>query len=159
MPVAVIRDGGRKEHLVLAAGIANSWTSDNTEVRAGGLHLLIKMLAGIAHSTRYAAVHATGGTPDVMGRELHLAVARTPSGYWSARQAAFVAPNEGQSYADLAIDSLDFVGREIEAARGRMADDSDVGEAFLIALQSISAVLGHAADWLGHRDGLVEGQP
>lgn len=159
MPVAVLRNGRRKEHLVLAAGIADSWTSDNPAVRAGGLHLLIKMLAGIAHSARYAAAYATGITPDAMGRELHLAVAQTPSGYWSARQAAFVAPDEGRSYANLVIDSLGYAGREIEAARGRMADDSDVGEAFLIALQSISAVLDHAADWLGHRDGLAEGHP
>ena len=37
--------------------------------------------------------------------------------------------------------------------------DSDIGEASLIALQAVSAIVGHAADWLGHRDGLADGQP
>ena len=42
--------------------------------------------------------------------------------------------------------------------RGRMKDSSDVGEASQIALQFIAAVLTHAAEWLGHRDGLADGQ-
>lgn len=156
-PVTVIRDGKPKSHLVLAAGIAADWTSDDVDRRASSLHLLIKMLAGIAHGTRYADVPAF--TPDAMGRELHLAVAHAPSGYWSAKQAAFVDPDQGESYADLVITSLDFARREIGAARARMTDDSDVGETSLIALECVSAVLNHAADWLGHRDGLAPDQP
>ncbi len=156
-PVTVIREGKPKSHLVLAAGIAAAWSSDDADLRASSLHLLIKMLAGIAHGTRYADVPAF--TPDAMGRELHLAVAHAPNGYWSAKQAAFVDPDQGESYADLVITSLDFARREIGAARAKMADDSDVGEASLIALECISAVLNHAADWLGHRDGLAPDQP
>lgn len=60
---------------------------------ASSLHLLSKMLAGIAHGTRYA--DAPPFTPDAMGRELHLAVAHAPNGYWSAKQAAFVDPDRG----------------------------------------------------------------
>lgn len=156
MPVTVVREGQRKEHLVLAAGIADSWISDDRNIRAGSLHLLIKMLAGIAHATLYA--DTPGFMPDTIGYELHPGVARAPSAYWSAKQAAFVAPDQGLSYTDLVLDSLDHARRAIGAARERMADDSDVGEAFLIALECVSAVLGHAADWLGHRDGLAEDQ-
>lgn len=156
-PVTVVRDGKPKSHLVLAAGIAAAWTSDDADLRASSLHLLIKMLAGIAHGTRYADVPPF--TPDAMGRELHLAVAHAPNGYWSAKQAAFVDPNQGEGYADLVITSLDFARNEIGAARARMADDSDVGEASLIALECVSAALNHVADWLGHRDGLAPDQP
>lgn len=156
-PVIVIREGHRKSHLVLAAGIADAWTSDDADLRASSLHLLIKMLAGIAHGTRYADVPAF--TPDAMGRELHLAVAHAPNGYWSAKQASFVDPDQGESYADMVITSLDFARNEIAAARARMVDDSDVGEAFYVALECVSAVLNHAADWLGHRDGLAPGRP
>lgn len=159
MPVTVVREGLRKEHLVLDAGIADSWTSDDPKVRTDSLHTLIKMLAGIAYSTRYATSRDITFTPDAMGREFHLGIARAPAGYWSARQAAFVHPNGGASYANLVLDSLDFAGTEIAAARARMMDDSDVGEASMIALQAVSAIVGHAADWLGHRDGLADGQP
>lgn len=88
MPVAVVRDGRPKMHLVLAAGIAEGWTSDDPEARAASLHLLIKMLAGIANSTRFG--ESSTFKPDEMARELHLAGARSPSTYWSAKHAAFV---------------------------------------------------------------------
>jgi len=156
-PVTVVRDGKPKSHLVLAAGIAAAWTSDKADLRASSLHLLIKMLAGIAHGTRYADVPPF--TPDAMGNELHLAVAHAPNGYWSAKQAAFIDPDQGENYAVLVITSLDFARNEIGAARARMADDSDVGEASLIPLECVSAVLNHVADWLGHRDGLAPDQP
>jgi hypothetical protein len=156
MPVTVKREGRWKEHLVFAAGIAEGWTSDQREVRADHLHLLIKMLAGIGHSTLYA--DTPGFVPDVMSRELHIAVARTPSSYWSAKQAAFVAPDQGQSYAELVLRSLEHARGAIRSARERMIDETDVGEAFKIGLECVSALLTHAADWLGHRDGLTEGQ-
>ncbi|QPQ54375.1 hypothetical protein IC614_08415 [Allosphingosinicella flava] len=155
-PVTVMRDGQRKSHLVLAAGIADAWTSEDASLRASSLHLLIKMLAGIAHGTRYSDVPAF--TPDAMGRELHLAVAHAPNGYWSARQAAFADPGQGESYAQLVLDSLAYARSEVADARARMTDGSDVSEASQIALECVSAVLVHAADWLGHRDGLAPDQ-
>jgi hypothetical protein len=157
-PVTVIRDGVCKEHLVIAAGLAEMWLSPDTEVRATGLHMLVKMLAGIAHSTRYASAREINFTPDAMGRELHLAVATAPAGYWSARQAAFVAPDQGKIFADLVIDSLDFAEREIAKERARIPESGGISNTTMRALECVSAVVGHAADWLGHRDGLAEGQ-
>jgi hypothetical protein len=157
-PVSVMRDGRRKEHLVVAAGLAETWIAPEDGARAEGLHILIKMLAGIAHTTRYADAFATSFSPDPMARELHLAAATTPSGYWSARQAAFVAPDYGEIYADLVLESLAYAERKLTMERERMADQSDIGGAFVHGLECASAVLCHAADWLGHRDGLAEGQ-
>lgn len=157
-PVTVLRDGHRKEHLVVAAGLAASWISPEWDVREEGLHILIKMLAAIAHTTRYSAGLGTGFEPDPMARELHLAVASAPSGYWSARRAAFVAPDFGEVYADLVLESLTFGQQEIALQRAEMADQSDIGRSFMRGLECASAVLSHAADWLGHRDGLAEGQ-
>ena len=158
MPVEVIRDGQRKEHLVFAAGIAGGWVSDDPALRRSCLHILIKMLAGVAQTTLLAGT-PVAFTPDAIGRELHLAVARAPTTYWSAKQAAFVDPDQGESYADLVIVSFEHARSSVEAARLRMTDPSDVQEAFLIAFHGISAVLGHVADWLGHRDGLAEDLP
>jgi len=157
-PVTVIREGARKEHLVVAAGIAEMWLSPDAEVRTTGLYTLTKMLVGIAHSTLYARALNTGFTPDAMGREFHYAVATTPAGYWSARQAAFIDPDQGQTYADLIIESFDFAEREIAEERARIPESGDIGNMTMRALECVSAVLDHAADWLGHRDGLAEGQ-
>lgn len=156
--VPVIREGLRKEHLVIDAGLAQTWLSSDAQVRATGLHTLVKRLAAIAHSTRYAAALQSTFDPDVMERELHAAVASTPSGYWSARQAAFVDPDQGQAYARLVIDSLDFAEQEIAAARADIPESGDITDVMMCALQCVSATLGHAANWLGHRDWLAEDQ-
>jgi hypothetical protein len=156
--VTVIRDGVRKEHLVVAAGLAEMWLSTDAEVRATGLYTLVNMLAGIAHWTRYASTRDTSFTPDAMERELHLAVATAPAHYWSARQAAFVKPDQGQDYAELVLNSLDFAEREIAEERARIPENGGIGHVTTRALECVSAVIAHAADWLGHRDGLVEGQ-
>lgn len=155
--VTVHRDGQRKEHLVFAANIALSWTSEDETARATGLHTLAGMLAGIAYSNLYAAAFAQNFTPDPMTRALHLAVANTPSSYWSARQAAFVAPDQGAIFATLVLKSLDYATSGISATRETMKDESDIGPTTQRALECVSAVLGHAANWLGHRDGLAEG--
>lgn len=157
-PVTVLREGRRKEHLVLAASLAATWISPDAAIFTAGVHSLVKMLAGIAHSTCYDGALATGFEPDPMARELHLAVAYCPSSYWSSRRAAFVAPDEGQTYAELVTESLAYAEREVAAARMHMANSSDVGRVTLLAFECVSAVLGHAADWLGHRDGLAEDQ-
>jgi len=39
-----------------------------------------------------------------------------------------------------------------------MTAPSDIGPSTTRALECVTAVLGHAANWLGHRDGLAEGQ-
>lgn len=157
MPVMVVREGKRKEHLVLAAGIAQGWTSDDPELRGLCLHTLVKMLAGIANTARFS--QELSFRPDAIGRELHLAVARSPSAYWSAKQAAFVWPGEGAIYADLVMDSFEHAKDAVSEARARMSDPSDVLETFHIAREAVSAILGHSADWIGHRDGLAEDQP
>lgn len=90
--VAVERRGVRKEHIVLAAQIAQSWLSGDTEAQASALNILVKMLAGVAHSTRFAHDAAIAFTPDPLTAELHPAVAATPSRWFTARESAFVCP-------------------------------------------------------------------
>lgn len=156
--IAVQREGMRKEHLVVAAGIAETWISPEVDTRAFGLHMLVKMLAGVAHATRYAGCLSVEFKPDPIARELHLAVATAPCGYWCALQAAFVAPNEGATYAELVVTSLEHAEREIAAERAKMTAPSDIGPSTRRALECVTAVLGHAANWLGHRDGLAPGE-
>jgi hypothetical protein len=157
MPITVVRAGKRKQHLVFAASVADGWISKDASSQSQSLHLLMKMLAGVAHSTQYVAT--AFAKPDAMAREFHAAVAEAPVGYWTTRQAAFVSPEEGQNYAKLTMDSLAYAKNTIEASRLRMQDSSDVYEPVSTAISCIYAVLCHAADWLGHRDGLAEVDP
>ncbi|MCZ4266043.1 hypothetical protein O4G73_13125 [Erythrobacter sp. G21629-S1] len=156
MPVTVMREGKSKKHLVVDAGFAEGWISDKPEEREKSLHLLVSMLAGIANSSRFG--EDITFKPDPMSRELHLAVARAPSIYWSAKQAAFVSPSQGASFADLVIDSYEHATAEIARVRSRMSGPSDINDTFLAGLDTVTAVLNHAADWVGHRDGLANGQ-
>ena len=156
-PVTVIRDGARKVHLVVAAGLAAMWLSSDAKERATGLHMIVDALAGVAHATQYAIALETGFRPDTTGREFHLAVATAPAGYWSAREAAFIEPDQGRVYADLVIDSLDFAEQEIADERARIPQSGDTSNTTIRALECVSAVINHAADWLGHRDGLTDG--
>ena len=114
------------------------------------------MLASVAHSTRYAGSRDATFTPDPIRREFHLAIAHAPAGYWSARKAAFANPDQGEVYSELVIESLGFAKSEIEDFRVQMSDSSDIHDTTIRALECLSAVLGHCADWLGHRDGLGE---
>lgn len=157
-PVSVIRDGVRKEHLVISASLAEMWLSPDLKARSTGLHILVDLLAGVAHWTRYTSARDFNFTPDAMQRALHSAAGAAPGHYWSASQAAFVAPDQGAIYAALVIESLEFAKCRISEERGRLRDGSGIANVTRTALECVSAIIGHAADWLGHRDGLAEGQ-
>ncbi len=55
-------------------------------------------------------------------------------------------------------DIYHFAEREIAEERARIPENSDIYNTTMRALKCVSAILGHAADWLGHCDGLTEGQ-
>ena len=44
------------------------------------------------------------------------------------------------------------------SAHRRVPESGDVGTIAMRVLECESAILSHAADWLGHRDGLAEGR-
>jgi hypothetical protein len=54
------------------------------------------------------------------------------------------------------LDSLISARRTIEEARLRYRNNEDLDSLLRAALPPISFVLGHAAEWLGHRDGIPE---
>jgi hypothetical protein len=158
MPVTVKRNGMRKEHIVLAAHIAESWLSDNLNTRAGALNILVKMLAGVAHRTRFDTDAAVTFRPGPLAVALHPGVAPAPPEWFSARECAFIAPHLGGAYAELVIDSLEFAEREIARERAKSRETGDISSATRRAFECVSAILTHAANWLGHRAGLTDGQ-
>lgn len=155
--VSVVRDGASKTHIVIAAGVALSWLDDDPAIRAGALNILVKMLAYIGHDAGYRdQLAAARFEPDLITSMLHTAVGAAPRGWYSAREGGFVAPDIGRSYAELVLEALAF-GREAMAdARIAFAETQDIEPLVVTGLECASAVLAHAADWLGHRAGLAE---
>lgn len=157
MPVTVNRNGNEKEHLVVASWLAESWLSTDAEISAAGLHTLVNALAGVAHSTLYSEAARTNFRPDTIGREFHLSVAQTPVDYWCARKSAFISPDQGQRYADLVIEGLEFAETVLANERARTTN-GNIDDLMTEVLRALAAVASHAAGWLGHRDGLTDGQ-
>jgi hypothetical protein len=157
-PIGVARSGIRKEHLVISVKLAEMWMSPDPAVRALGIHGLVKMLGGIAFATRYPKACQETFDADSVARELHVAIGSCASTYWTARQAAFVAPDKGADYADLVTRNLDFAEQEVARERRRMERSGDIRPTMIRALDCVGTVLHHAADWLGHRHGLAEGR-
>jgi hypothetical protein len=116
------------------------------------------MLAQIAYTERHGRKLLTPSAllPDEVVRFVYECVATAPSDYFTARESAFADPTAGERYATLMLDSLISARRTIEEARLRYRNNEDLDSLLRAALPPISFVLGHAAEWLGHRDGLPE---
>jgi hypothetical protein len=156
--VGVVRNGASKAHIVLASVIADGLLSDDQGDRACAVHIIVTMLAGLAHTTRYESQlkDATAVAPDEVVRFLHQSSSAAPGSYFAARESAFADPNAGERYAALVRDSLASARKTIEKATLAYRDRSDMDALLGVALPQISFVLTHAAEWLGHRDGLPD---
>jgi hypothetical protein len=117
--VGVVRDGASKTHIVLDSVIAHGLLSDDQDDRARAIHIIVTMLAGLAHTTRYESQlkDATSVPPDEVVRFLHQSASTAPGSYFAARESAFADPNAGERYASLVGDSLASARKTIEKAR------------------------------------------
>jgi hypothetical protein len=157
-PVKVIRSGAPKTQLVMDASIAAGLLSGDHAHQQGALHILVKALASIAHSDLYESKlpTLTPTPPNEAIRFLYPWISTAPGNYFSARESAFIDPTAGERLATLVIDSLTSARQSIENSRLQYRLDNDLGSLLTKALPPISFVLGHAAEWLGHKDGLPD---
>ncbi len=154
--VHVIRDGKRKEHIVLSAVVARALFDTEDENNAWALHVVVGMLANVAHSALYEQ-----GLPsmsdiqfDIVSGRLHVASSSCPGMYFSAKTSAFADNGAGERFATLFLDSLSSAQQAIQCAKQTYLVDLAMDQLLDVALTHISSVLDHAAEWLGHRDGL-----
>lgn len=154
--VHVIRGGKRKEHIVLSAVIARALLDMEDENNAWALHVVIGMLANVAHSALYEQ-----GLPgisdiqfDIVSRRLHVASSSCPCMYFSAKTSAFADNGAGERFATLFLDSLSSAQQAIQCEKQTYLVDLAMDQLLDVALMHVSSVLEHAAEWLGHRDGL-----
>lgn len=154
--VHVIRNEKRKEHLVLDAVVAEGVLDTDDENRAWALHVVVGMLANVAHSAMYEqrALAMPEIPLDVISRQLHKSSSACPGRYFAARASAFADINAGDRFASLCSDSLFSAQQEIRSAKQAYLVNKAMDELLDVALLHVSSVLGHAAEWLGHRDGL-----
>jgi len=154
--VHVMRNEKRKEHLVLDACIAGGLLNADDENGAWALHVVVGMLANVAHSALYEQrLPAMSEIPfDVISKRLHTSSSACPGRYFAARASAFADISAGERFATLCLDSLFSAQQEIRSARQAYLVDEAMDQLLDVALLHVSSVLEHAAEWLGHRDGL-----
>ena len=159
--VHVIRNGESKEHLIFDACIAVNLFDAADENRSWALHLIVSMLADVAHSRLFnQRLPAIQDPPlDSITSRLHTASSTSPGRYFSARTSAFADTKAGERFATLFSDSLLSAQQEIRVARQVYLADHDMDRLLDVALLHISFVLAHAAEWLGHRDGVPAQEP
>lgn len=156
--VRVVRHGVFKDHIVADAAVAGGLISDRPEERVWANHILVTMLTSIAYMAIYESkfAGATRAPPDEVARFLQQCISTLPSNYFCARESAFLDPTAGEHYAALFLDSLASARKIIEGARLQYRGNGSLDDLLAAAIPQISFVLGHAAEWLGHRDGLPE---
>lgn len=154
--VQVVREGTVKDHIVLDASIAHGLLQEQSEGRDIAIHLMVNMLSHVAHSTLFEVrFQGKSAVPsDDTSRLLHRCVAALPGMYYAARQSAFAMPIAGERFAALTLDSYNSAREAIRSARLAYRLNNDLDGLLELALPRISFVLEHAAQWLGHRDGL-----
>lgn len=156
--VEVRRDGDPKDHIVFAGWIGAGLLADDSDSRLESALIIAKEVAKVGHGARYGNEVATKAAPDEVHRALFPYVSQTPCGFFSSRESAYLAPDHGRFYADLVVDALAHARESILEARLAYRTSDDLDALLRVALPCVSAILGHAADWVGHCDGLAEGE-
>lgn len=154
--LTVVRHGLCKHHLVFDAYVALLLTSEEGTERHNGLHILISQLGHVAHDVAYKWPFEARREidPDAATALLLRAAGAMPGHYFAAQLAATTDPLAGVRHAKLFRDAMDSARRVIDAARLRYRLDGNLNVLVNVAQCALSHALAHAAQWLGHRDGL-----
>lgn len=154
--VSVRRDGQAKQHLIFDWAIAGGLLSNDEVTQRSSLHVIVTMLAHLAHYTRYEApLAATGPTfPDEFTQVIHRAASSAPAAYYTTRIAAYTDPTAGQRYAEVFRDCLQAAREGMAAAQEHYAQSNDIDALLNAGLLHTRHLMDHAAQWCGHQDGL-----
>jgi hypothetical protein len=155
--VTVRREGVQKLHLVFQAGIGAGLLHGDEDHRRQSLHIIVSMLAHVAHIHQFeTGLETAPRVPlDPVARCLHDYISSSPGMYYGARSSAFTNHRHAEIYADLTKSSLTLAFEATRVARAGYGLDDDLDKLLRVALPHLSNFLSHAAEWLGHRDGLV----
>jgi hypothetical protein len=156
--IDVLRDGRPKTHIVIHAGLGWQMLSEDRHEQVMAIHVLVSQLADLAHRATFGAqLEGKWATPaDEVLRCFYRSASAAPGLYYSARESAFIDPAGGERYAGLVRDSLAAARTGVDQAKAAFLEDQDMDKMLNDILPRISHVIGHAAEWLGHRDGLPE---
>lgn len=158
--VDVVRNAQRKSHIVFDAVIAVGLLEEDICNRDWALQVLVSMLSNVAHEALYEGrLRALAAPVEAMAARMTAATSAAPSRYFAARTSAFADPKAGERYATLFLESLISANQEIHVARQAYLNDGVMDRLLDVALLHISFALAHAAEWLGHRDGLPAHAP
>ncbi|WP_147469136.1 hypothetical protein [Pseudomonas syringae group genomosp. 7] len=158
--VRVIREGKVKVHLVIDASIAYFLLSDKEENVSYSIHLLLAQLSEVLHASFYEPLLENDRNTEIdeIGKMLFFSVSHAPVSYFCARKSAFFDLDAGENYATLVEDSYASAKEKICSARMEYRVSGNIEILLNTVLPQISFFLTHAAEWLGHRDGLPESE-
>lgn len=154
--VRVLREGQFRDHIVFDASIAYELLQEQSDGHDNAIQMVISMLSQIAHGTLYeeGLRNESLAPPDDTLRLMHQCISKVPCMYFSARNSAFAASATGERFAELTLASYNSACDAIRTARLAYRLDANLDRLLEVALPRIAFVLEHAAQWLGHRDGL-----
>lgn len=152
--VTVVRQEKKKQHIVLDLIIAAGFFSDKKSEQEASLHLLVSMLAQVAHEQRYVIPlgDSSPAFPNGFTKLIHRAAALAPGQYYAARAAAFANPSAGERYAVLFQDCLHASKRAMTEAHIHYNASGDINIILETGLKYSSHLIAHAAQWCGHQD-------
>lgn len=153
--VPAVHSAENKIKIIVDAVIANGLLSDDVDQRAAATHIMACMLASVAHTTQFERTLKAVPVPDPVAGYFYQAVSAVPERYFTRRASAFFMPLAGARHGDLFSDSLSRARVAVNEARLSYFSNGDLDALLTMATHHASVVLLHAAEWIGHRDGLV----
>ncbi len=159
MAPLVLRGGVVKAHIVLRGYLGDALISDDATTRKQALQILVGQFAEVACVELFDSA-----IPGVMLKPLenpfdmlrYRHVANAWSGYFATRASATFAPEGGEGHRTLLIASLQRAAKEIPRLRLEYRFHGDVPRLMDAVLKHVGFVLTHAANLIGHHDGLED---
>ncbi len=153
--VPAVNSAENKLEIIVDAIIANGLLSDDVDERTAATHIMACMLASVAHTSQFERGLKAVPVPDQLAGYFYQAVSSVPERYFNRRASAFVMPLVDARHGDLFSDSLSKARIAVNEARRGYFSNGDLDALLAMATHHASVVLRHAAEWVGHRDGLV----
>ena len=159
MVPTVLRDGVLKGRVIIRGGLGHAMIGDDEADRSLAVRAVVYLLAQVAWIELFdKALPGVMLNPieDPYEALLYTHADGIGSGYFSARISAGFDPEIGEGYRANLVTVLERSRERILPARLTYRYDGDLDKLLHIALNAVRTILGHAAELLGHYDGLSQ---
>ncbi|TWB77200.1 uncharacterized protein DUF4238 [Nitrospirillum amazonense] len=156
--IPVESDGMRKQHIIIGANMMDRLCSKGVDGHFIALNILVKKLASLSYNEIFGVDIFGGIDLDLIDNELKAMVATAPVRWFGARYSANISPDVGKYYADFLMAVYEDLNKAVINEQIACREKGNFDSIGQLMGGPIVAILAHAANWLGHRAGLPEGQ-